>query len=373
MKSKITAFFLTIITLLAIGLLGIIAYNAYDYYMNNRVSSKVEEFVSDINYKVDRSKLMENIQVPEILQIEVSEPQKNNEVMNYSSIEINNHFYNQLNEYSKIIYNAMIVNKENMKSGTYTIDLGDQLSDLLLTEDGDELIGEYYQSAIEAYSYDNPDVFYIDFSKLYLNIETTTRRNKKTYKVSINCGKQENYLTSEFQSKEEIDYALNEMGKVRLYFVQNRREDLYEDIKAVHDYLVESIEYEQTISEPNIYNIYGALVNKKCVCEGYAKAFKYVMDALEIPCVVVAGPAINTDGNTENHAWNYVQLEGNWYAIDCTWDDPILIGTGFIPYTARYKYFMKGEKDFVKTHIPDGKFSDKGRVFEYPSLNYNNY
>ena len=70
-------------------------------------------------------------------------------------------------------------NKENMKSGNYEINLGTQFSDLLSKSNGEELLGEYYQSAIEAYSYDNPDVFYIEFGNLYLNIETTTRGSKK--------------------------------------------------------------------------------------------------------------------------------------------------------------------------------------------------
>ena len=39
-----------------------------------------------------------------------------------------------------------------------------------MKDNGEELLGYYYQSAIEAYIYDNPDVFYIEFSKLYLNI-----------------------------------------------------------------------------------------------------------------------------------------------------------------------------------------------------------
>ena len=89
----------------------------------------------------------------------------------------------------------------------------------------------------------------------------------------------------------------------------------------VHDYLIDNIDYDTTLAKKNIYDIYGALVQKSCVCEGYAKAFKYLIDQMEIPCVMVIGQATNTNGQTENHAWNYVQIENNWYAIDCTWDD----------------------------------------------------
>ena len=59
---------------------------------------------------------------------------------------------------------------------------------MLKTEGGDQKLEEYYQSAVETYLYDNPDVFYISASKLYLNIETTTKRKNKTYDVFINSG-----------------------------------------------------------------------------------------------------------------------------------------------------------------------------------------
>ena len=127
------------------------------------------------------------------------------------------------------------------------------------------------------------------------------------------------------------------------------------------------------MSQTNIYDIYGALVKKESVCEGYAKSFKYLMDSVEIPCVIVAGEGTNSEGSTENHAWNYVELDGKWYAIDCTWDDPIIIGGGKLSNSAKYKYFLKGESEFNQSHFPSGQFTENGKVFEYPSLSINNY
>lgn len=54
------------------------------------------------------------------------------------------------------------------------------------------------------------------------------------------------------------------------------------------------------------------------VCEGYARAFKVLCDRLEIPCVLVEGY-----GNSGEHMWNYVQLDGAWYAVDVAWNDPV--------------------------------------------------
>lgn len=379
MKSKITSFIMTIMMILMIGILIFLALIIYNEFMPDNIQSDVQDFISNITTSSENENIdvnvstVETVKIPQILEVETKLPNHEEENVNYENSEIDKYFYNQLDEYSKIIYNAMETNKENMKTGVYEINLGTEFSSLLSRNDGEQLLGEYYQSAIEAYTYDNPDVFYIEFSKLYLNIETTTRGIKKTYRVFINAGDQENYLIDEFPSKENIDNALNEIEKVKAYFIQNKRANAYENVKLVHDYLVQSIEYEQTVSMPNIYNLYGAIINKQCVCEGYAKAFKYLMDSIDIPCVIVIGKATNSEGNTENHAWNYVQLNGIWYAIDCTWDDPILTGPGFVSNSSKYKYFLKGEVEFNKTHFPNGQFTENGKVFEFPILSQVDY
>ena len=371
MKSKITSFIMIIITILMILVFCILVIIIYNEITKNNILGDVQEFVSNIT--ISSGGINENVQTPEILDTTVETISPNDEGIDYTVNNLDKYFYNQLEEYSKIIYNAMEANKENMKTGTYEINLGAEFSSLLSESNGEELLGDYYQSAIEAYTNDNPDVFYIEFSKLYLNIETTTRGNKKTYKVFINSGNNANYLTNEFSSKERIDAALNEIENIKSYFVENKKADTYQNIKLVHDYLVENVEYDQTISLPNIYDLYGALINKKSVCEGYAEAFKYLMDSMDIPCVTVSGEATNSEGNTENHAWNYVQINNTWYAVDCTWDDPILVGSGYLSNSSKYKYFLKGEDEFNKSHMPNGQFTEGGKVFTFPSLSKSNY
>lgn len=372
MKSKIASFIMTLMTILAIIILCFLGLIVYHEITKTNIASEVQDFVSNITISTEFTK--EDIKTPEIVKIplETTEEQTK-ENTNYNNNQAKKYFYNQLDKYAKLIYNEIEKNKENMKTGTYELILGTEISTLLSNDNGEELLGEYYQSAIEAYTYDNPDVFYIDYGKLYLNIETTTRGYKKTYKVFINSGNDENYLTEQFSSKEMIDSALNEIAKIKEYFVQNKRLDTYQNIKLVHDYLIESVEYEQTVAQPNIYDLYGALINKKSVCSGYAKAYKYLLDALDIPCVIVTGTGTNSEGNTENHAWNYVQLDENWYVVDCTWDDPILIGPGFLSNSSKYKYFLKGENDISKSHKPDGQFTENGQVFEFPVLSQVDY
>lgn len=145
------------------------------------------------------------------------------------------------------------------------------------------------------------------------------------------------------------------------------------NIKMIHDYLVNNINYDTSLSKPYIYNIYGALVENLCVCEGYARSMKYLLDSISVPCTIVIGKATNSEGKTENHAWNYVGIEGKWYAIDSTWDDPVIIGNGKLSEASKYKYFLKGANEMNKDHIPSKSFTEGGKVFEYPTLSLENY
>ena len=324
----------------------------------------------------DEATINEDIKTPQIIENpfdEIKDENSANQQIDYSNVKIEKYFYNQLDDYSKTIYKAFESNKENMKTGTYKVELGNSFSELLGTENGQDELGKYYQSAIEAYTYDNPDVFYLSPNKMYLNIETTTRGRKTTYYVYVNSGNQENYLIDEFSSQEQINQAIKKIEQVKKYIIQKKTGNTYDDIKMVHDYLIANIEYDSTISKDNIYNICGALINGEAVCEGYARAFKYLMDGLEIPCTLVIGTGRNSEGNTENHAWNYVLLNDNWYAIDTTWDDPVVTGVGWVSQATRYKYFLKGANDMNIDHQPNGRFTENGKLFKYPEISSDNF
>ena len=82
---------------------------------------------------------------------------------------------------------------------------------------------------------------------------------------------------------------------------------------VVHDYMALNYEYDTTYS---IYSAEGMFENKTGVCQAYALAFKEIMEELDIPCQIVTSHAMN-------HAWNLVMIDGEWYHVDITWDDPI--------------------------------------------------
>ena len=380
MKDKFTMLIMTFIVIAifgVIGMFGVIIYNEINETDKSNALSEVAEFkTSSIN---TNDTVEKNIETPKIIEKNPLEELSKNNIensendVNYDNIVVNKYFYNQLESYSKTIYKAFESNKENMKEGTYKINLGTSFSNILSKQNGQEELGKYYQSAIEAYTYDNPDVFYLSPNKMYLNIETTTKGQNKTYNVYINNGEEANYLNEEFSNKQDINLALEKIEAIRKQIIHNKTGNDYEDIKMVHDYLVENIEYDTSLQEKNIYNIYGALINGKCVCEGYARAFKYLLDGLGIESTMVIGKGINSSGQSENHAWNYVKLENNWYAVDCTWDDPVIIGGGYIGNSSKYRYFLKGKEDMEKDHTTLGNFTQGGKEFESPTLNNKSY
>lgn len=86
----------------------------------------------------------------------------------------------------------------------------------------------------------------------------------------------------------------------------------------VHDWLVQNLAYDTEYVEDGLiddHNARNALVDGSTVCEGYAKVYALALNRLDIPAVLVTS-------STLNHAWNMVELDGQWYQVDCTWDDP---------------------------------------------------
>lgn len=99
----------------------------------------------------------------------------------------------------------------------------------------------------------------------------------------------------------------------------------YDTIKNVHDWICMTTSYDDATvyGLANRHTGYNALFENLAVCDGYAMLFQKFMDKLGIACYCVTGNA---------HAWNMVMYEGQWYNIDCTWDDQ--------DYGIIYEYFM---------------------------------
>lgn len=118
-------------------------------------------------------------------------------------------------------------------------------------------------------------------------------------------------------------------------------------LRALHDLLVKSCVYDVQTSEQEDaadgagapFTAYGALVDGKAVCAGYARAYVLLCRAVGLDAIYVAS-------NEMNHGWNAVRLDGQTYFIDCTFDDPV-------PDQGEYvtdEYFLLTTDQLRQTH-----------------------
>ena len=285
----------------------------------------------------------------------------------------NRMYFSQLDAYGKLIYLQFIEHKDELITGTYVADFGTSFNDLLHEDNGNEILEKSFQFSINSLMFDNPELFYIDITKIYMSTEVLSLGPLKTYRVKIGPAEGTNYLSDFFQNQEWLISTNNALENFRNNFVQQTSVfDDYTKVKKAHDYIIENTEYDQNVSKNNIYNIYGVLMQHSAVCEGYSKTLKYILDAANVPCVIACGIAKNSNGQTESHAWNYVKLNDKWYAIDSTWDDPVIIGNGYISSSIYSKYFLKGSNEFFRDHLEDGNIVNNSN-FVYPTISEENY
>ena len=285
----------------------------------------------------------------------------------------NRMYFSQLDSYGKMIYLQFIEHKEELIKGTYVADFGTTFNDLLHEENGNEVLENSFQLSVNSLMFDNPEFFYIDITKIYMSTEIISIGPLKTYRVKIGPAEGSNYLSDSFQNQELLISSNNTLDTFRSNFCEEISDfDDYTKIKKVHDYIIENTEYDQSLDKNNIYNIYGTIMQHSAVCEGYSKTMKYLLDAANVPCIIVCGIAKNSNGQTESHAWNYVKIDDLWYAIDTTWDDPVIIGSGYISNSIYTKYFLKGSNDFFKDHLEDGNIVNNSN-FAYPTISEENY
>ncbi len=86
-------------------------------------------------------------------------------------------------------------------------------------------------------------------------------------------------------------------------------------VKAIHDWVVRTLKYDTTLSK---FTAYEGLKTGSTVCQGYALLTYDMLTQAGFESNIVEGYV-----GDEAHAWNMVKLDGKWYQIDTTWDDPV--------------------------------------------------
>ena len=131
-----------------------------------------------------------------------------------------------------------------------------------------------------------------------------------------------------------------------------------EKLLILHDYIVTHCEYDHSQSKQGIYDAYGCLVNGLAVCQGYSEAYHVLLKKLGIPCKTVYSRDLA-------HTWNLISLNGKWYYVDVTYDDPETTDT----FYCGHQNFLRSREGMKET----GHKSDDWKITEDDSDAYKNY
>lgn len=92
---------------------------------------------------------------------------------------------------------------------------------------------------------------------------------------------------------------------------------------AIYSWIVNQVDYDWSHQDRRketpreSFTPYGGLVKRKAVCLGYATTFQLLCDLAGVECITVVGASFYSE---EDHGWNMVRLDGDWYCVDATWD-----------------------------------------------------
>lgn len=138
---------------------------------------------------------------------------------------------------------------------------------------------------------------YNSFSSINIDVETSGKVTVKIKKV----------------------YSDGEITFINKYidtFINNNLNDSmsnYDKIKVFHDFVINNTIYDEA-NTLNSYTAYNLITTGKSICGGYSDIMAIYLDRLGIT---------NYKITSENHIWNLINLDGTWYHLDATWDDPV--------------------------------------------------
>ena len=281
----------------------------------------------------------------------------------YHAIELK-YAYNALDSenkrylYDKISENIYSVSESADDSGHY------RMTRLIVS--GERMSEADIREAVNAYIYDNPQIFWLENLFGYAYTEENTIVEFYSVLSAEECAD----CISLFNKK--VDEMINSL--------QSELSE-YEREKILHDNLLSACKYKSGVESSKdgwqYFSAYGAIVTGEAVCEGYAKAMQILLSKAGIPCFTVRG---ESDG--VSHMWNVVELNNEWYHLDATWDDNDK--DGFIIY----EYFNLDSDNIKRTHkinadietIRSGEKTDIGSKARYnffvplcTSMNMNYY
>ena len=137
----------------------------------------------------------------------------------------------------------------------------------------------------------------------------------------------------------------NENEKINWIISQYVTPDMsdIEKIRVLHDWITNNTRYDPDYGAQN-GNPRNLLLDQLGICGEHSEAFVKLLKAANFEVMEISSDAID-------HAWNLVKIDGKWYHIDTTWDDP---GDGSegseLTGYENYDYFIKEDNEIGTNH-----------------------
>ena len=312
----------------------------------------------------------------------------------FSLKEYDGSYGNQLDGMALEVYNTYVsnlfvnystfngVSYEYQASKPVTFEANVQDNQLVQDEAYDEAILQVrvnMQAALDAFTYDYPEVFWMRGSGYSYSISSKKQNGKYTgviskftMKPSLVDGYNTNITDNMNNFLKNADAAAAQIA------ADTNGKSLYEKVKAIHDYVCEKAVYDAQ----NNLRVHSAgpmfIGDGHVVCEGYAKAMLILCRKLGIDCACIGGFARNSFASSgEAHMWNYVKMDNDtWYLVDATWDDQLSgIRTIYLLAGWNSKGFnhntLREERTEKDTFSSPTKYTPQ--AFIYPLISDNSY
>ena len=295
-------------------------------------------------------------------------------------------FYSFLDANQKAVYNTIL---SNPLQESYTVTLAEPISGncsvdsdnyIVLTDAMRTAIYNAAFGGISAVGEDYPEYFWLNSYQLGFNMSgsgTQTGDSNYPWYYTIT----QLIVSPQLNTAKYADYAtvfsLYSQLKTKVAEFPVSGHSRYEKVKSIHDNIISQVTYDPNLNtsseNPTNHEPVSVFFSPYLtVCEGYSEAFKLLCDREGIPCVVIVGYSVTS---TAGHAWNYVQMDdGNWYAIDSTWDDLASSGSGFYYFLVGSDSPSSGSDTFSAKHTPTGAlYNYSGFALTYPTLSTTPY
>lgn len=244
-----------------------------------------------------------------------------------SGVDVYRHGYNELNDEDKSLFNSIVKSLCHFEANNASPNYYHRCD---LTGVPKERNIYTVMDDIHRIEHDVPEMYILSSY-----IPRTDYSTGEYYARVGYVNKPEKYL-------EELQ-KLNDIAKSILAPIKEGMSD-YDKLKIIHDGFINWGDYGD-MTGADAGNIRGALINKRAVCEGFARAGLFLCQKAGLKCIYVEGQLLTSTTNNTwgNHAWNFVQVNGKWYLMDLTTDGGF---AGICGYTA----FLRGQDYFSENY-----------------------